>query len=192
MARAVTHRPAPEPPAPHGFRRIVSVAKVGQAGLVRTLAATPSEFARIADYLGLVGVRALSAEVRLTRWRDGGIRAVGKLKGDVIQSCIVTLDPLDAHIEATFERRFLSEDAPGVEQAAHEVFVDPEGEDPAEPLGRDIDLGEIMVEELSLNLDPYPRKPGAAFQTADEAVQPPRKNPFAMLAKLKPKPGEKA
>jgi uncharacterized metal-binding protein YceD (DUF177 family) len=191
MARAVTHRPASEPPAPHGFRRTVAVAKVGQAGLVRTLAATPSEFAKIADYLGLVGVRTLSAEVGLTRWRDRGVRAVGKLKADVVQSCIVTLDPLDVHIEATFERRFLPEDAPGVEQAAHEVFVDPEGEDPAEPLGRDIDLGEVLVEELSLNLDPYPRKPGAEFQATDEGAQPPRKNPFAVLAKLKPKSDEK-
>ena len=53
-----------------------------------------------------------------------------------------------------------------------------------EPLGREIDLGEILVEELSLNLDPYPRKEGVAFH-ADDA--PPRENPFAVLAKLKPK-----
>jgi len=183
------HRAAPEPVAAHGFRRMVPVAKIGEAGFVQTIAAKPGEFQKIADYLELAGIGALSAEVGLARWRGKGVRVNGKLKADITQTCVVTLDPVAAHVEAEFERRFL----PDVEEESTDVFVDPEGEDPAEPLGRDIDIGEILVEELALNLDPYPRKPGVEFQTAEDAAPPsPRENPFAALAKLKPKPEKKA
>jgi hypothetical protein len=98
----------------------------------------------------------------------------------------VTLDPVDAHVEAAFERRFLPlEKLQAEAEDDGEIFVDPAAEDPPEPLGHEIDVGEILIEELALNLDPYPRKPGVAFQA--EAHGEPRENPFAVLAKLKPK-----
>jgi uncharacterized metal-binding protein YceD (DUF177 family) len=184
VACAVKKPAAPPPAVPHGFRRLVQVAKVGEGGLVQTVTATPAEAEKIAAYLELAGVKHLSADVTLARWRAKGIRVTGALKADVTQNCVVTLDPVEAHVEATFERRFLPEETLDPDEI--DVFVDPEGEDPAEPLGREIDLGEVLVEELSLNLDPYPRKPGVAFEAAaDEPARAP--NPFAKLAKLKPK-----
>jgi uncharacterized metal-binding protein YceD (DUF177 family) len=183
-------KPRTEPPAPHGFRRLVAVAKVGESGLVQSIEAKPAEHDGIAAYLDLVAVRNLKADIKLSRWRDRGLRVNGKMTADVTQSCVVTLEPVEAKVEAEFERRFLpDEDLSREDDSDHEVFVDPEGEDPPEPLGRDIDLGEVLVEELSLNLDPYPRKPGAEFH--DDAAKEPRENPFAKLAKLKPKPVDK-
>jgi uncharacterized protein len=180
-------KPRTEPPAPHRFRRPVSVAKVGESGLAQAIEAKPEEHEKIAQYLDLVAVRSLKADVKLSRWRGRGLRVTGKMAADVTQSCVVTIEPVDAKVEAGFERRFLPDDDLSREQGGeHEVFVDPEGEDPPEPLGREIDLGEILIEELSLNLDPYPRKPGVEFQDAAAAVAP-RENPFAKLAKLKPK-----
>lgn len=177
-------KPRTEPP-PHGFRRMVAVAKVSESGLTQTIEAKPAEFEKIAAYLDLVAVASLKADILLSRWRSKGVRVTGKMTADVTQSCVVTLDPVEAKVEAEFERRFLPDDVLAHEQGAeHEVFVDPEGEDPPEPLGREIDLGEILVEELSLNLDPYPRKPGVEFQE-DAAAATPRENPFAKLAKLK-------
>jgi uncharacterized metal-binding protein YceD (DUF177 family) len=187
MARAVTKETATHhEPATHGFRRTVSVAKIGEAGLVQTITATPADAEKVAAYLGLQAVKTLSADVTFARWRAKGVRVTGVLKADVVQSCVVTLDPVDAHIEAPFERRFLPDETRDADEP--DVFVDPEGEDPAEPLGREIDVGEILVEELSLNLDPYPRKVGVAFEGADdEGATPARANPFAALAKLKRK-----
>jgi len=179
-------KPRTEPPAAHAFRRLVAVAKVGESGLAQTVEAKPGEVEKIAAYLDLVEVRSLKADVKLSRWRGKGLRIAGKLMADVTQSCVVTLDPVEAKIEAEFERRFLpDDDLTRDQEGEHEVFVDPEGEDPPEPLGRDVDLGEILVEELSLNLDPYPRKPGVEFH--GDAANTPRENPFAKLAKLKPK-----
>ncbi len=180
---------ATEPSAAHGFRRLVSVSKIGEAGLSQTIEAKPSELETIAAYLDLVAVRSLTAEISLARWRDKGVRVSGSLKADVTQSCVVTLEPVEAHVEAAFERRFLPEEAPAGGGTDKEILVDPEGDDPAEPLTREIDLGEVLIEELALNLHPYPRKEGAEFHT--DGVSAVRENPFAVLAKLKPKPGKK-
>jgi hypothetical protein len=51
-----------------------------------------------------------------------------------------------------------------------------------------IDLGEVVVEQLALTLDPYPRAPGAVFDPAAlpgyEAPEA-EVSPFAALVKLK-------
>jgi uncharacterized metal-binding protein YceD (DUF177 family) len=181
-------RPEAPPPAEHGFRRLIAVSKVGEGGLVQKIAAAAGDLARIASYLDLADVRALSAELTLTRWRAKGIRMRGKLKADVTQTCVVTLDPLPAHIDAEFERRFLPvESSPKEHADTHDVFVDLEGEDPPEPLDRELDLGEILVEELALALDPYPRKPDVEFRPEPGSDIAPPKSPFAVLSKLKPK-----
>jgi uncharacterized metal-binding protein YceD (DUF177 family) len=179
-------KPHPDDPPAHGFRRFVSVAKIGESGLQQTIEAKSPELEKIAQHLELVGVQKLTADIALSRWRGKGIRMIGALKADVTQACVVTLDPVEAHVEVEFERRYLPEETLSRDEPqVHDIFVDPDGEDPAEPLHREIDIGEVLVEELSLNLDPYPRKPGVEFKgEADEAK---RENPFAKLAKLKPK-----
>lgn len=46
-----------------------------------------------------------------------------------------------------------------------------------------IDLGALAAEFLALGLDPYPRKPGAAFEPGEEEAG--RDSPFAALARLR-------
>jgi uncharacterized metal-binding protein YceD (DUF177 family) len=46
-----------------------------------------------------------------------------------------------------------------------------------------IDLGGYVVEHLALELDPFPRKPGAEFTPPETDPEP---SPFAVLARLKP------
>jgi hypothetical protein len=91
----------------HGFRRTVSVSKIGDAGLQQTVVARADEFPAIARYLELAGVKSLKGECALQRWRGKGVRLAGAVIADVVQTCVVTLDPVDAHIEANFERQFL-------------------------------------------------------------------------------------
>jgi uncharacterized metal-binding protein YceD (DUF177 family) len=60
------------------------------------------------------------------------------------------------------------------------------GEDdaPEEITSPNYDLAGPLLEEFSLAIDPYPRAPGAAFESADgEGEQP--DNPFAVLKSLK-------
>lgn len=174
----------------HGFRKTVAVAKIGEQGLHQTVTANEEERARIAAFLGLQQVRSLTADVSLIRSRSKGVLLSGSFKANVVQTCVVTLDPLDAEVEGEFERRFQPAEAVREEiEEADEILVDPMAEDPPEPLGHDIDLGEVLVEELSLNLEPYPRKPGVEYH--GDAAEGRRDNPFAALAKLKPKLAKK-
>jgi len=177
----------PEKPALHGFVRTVPVSKINDSGLTVDVVANASELPQVAAYLDLVSLQSLTAQINLTRWRSKGVLVTGSFKADVTQACVVTLDPVEAHVEGEFERRFLP-DAP--QSDTREVRVDPEGEDPAEPLGREIDLSEILVEELSLGLDPYPRKAGVEFGGEQDKVAK-ADNPFSVLAKLQGKETKK-
>lgn len=104
------------------------------------------------------------------------------MRAQVIQACVVSLDPVEAVLEVPFHRLFGPSEA-----SERDVQILPEDADPPDPLiGGAIELGEAVAEELGLALDPFPRKPGAEFRSAEEGE--PRGNPFASLAKLKEKP----
>jgi len=186
MSKAEAHGEA------HGFRRFLAVRKIGDGGLVHKVDAAPAELQQIAAFLDVVAVKALHAEFRISRWRSRGLKLEGQLKAEVEQACVVTLEPVTTLIDAPFERRFLPEEMLDPTGEGSDIFVDPEGEDPPEPLPHELDLGEIMVEELALNIDPYPRKEGTVFEAgSDPSADAPPPSPFAALARLKGRLGPK-
>ena len=69
-------------------------------------------------------------------------------------------------------------------RTAEPETVEIDGEDPPDPIvdGK-IDLGALAAEFFALGLDPYPRKPGVAFDAARRGRG--RDSPFAALAKPK-------
>ena len=108
----------------------------------------------------------------------------------MVQTCVVTLEPLDARVAEDF--RVTYGDADPAPTLA-EIDLDYEEADPPEPIeGGIIDLGVLVAEHLALGLDPYPRKAGAEIPkdlapepeaTAPTAGSETRK-PFAGLDKL--------
>lgn len=176
----------------HGFHRLLPVRKVGEAGLAHDIEASGEERSRLASFLGVLSVETLKVGFRIQRWRARGLRLEGLLQARVVQSCVVTLEPVQSAVETRFERRFLPTEMIAPDGEGEEVFVDPDGEDPPEPLTHEIDLGAIAVEELALGLDPYPRKPGSVFAPeGSTAGDKPAPSPFAALARLKGRPGPK-
>ncbi len=182
----------PLPPAPHGFQRLVTVRKIGEGGLAQSVEPGAAEIPKIALFLDLVRIDAVRVEYKLFRWRAKGIRLTGQLLADVVQTCVVSLEPVAGHIDVAFERKYLPPDLLGPNKDETDVHVDPIAEDPPEPLGHEIDLGEVLVEELSLNLDPYPRKAGSALDSTLSGEAGVRESPFAALAKLRGKLTPKA
>jgi uncharacterized metal-binding protein YceD (DUF177 family) len=176
------HEIAPE------FSRTILADKVGTDETVQTIKAKPEERAKLAERLELQSLGNLSATIRLRRIRGGKmIRVVGQLEADVVQTCVVTLEPVPNHVSDEFETIF----APAhlIPAVAPEVEIDAEAEDPPEPLiDNRIDLGELTTQHLSLALDPYPRSPGIDFEDhieEEEEAPVQRPNPFLALAKLK-------
>ena len=144
---------------------------------------------RIARALDLVDLPAFSAEVRLRPWMDG-VEMEARWSADVVYRCGVTVEPFDAALKGAFTVRAVRHDSPHAQPAAEagEVVADLEADDPPDILETDvIDVGAYLVEHLALELDPFPRKPGAVFE-APPAEGP--ESPFAVLRMLKPAKGD--
>lgn len=181
-----------QPRAPE-FSRVVIAEKVQHRELVEEIEATEAERRGLADRFELEAIGAFTATVRLRRVNGGTmIRVDGHLEADVVQTCVVTLESVPAHVSEDFGAVFAPPElVPDLDDI--ELDMISVEEDQPEPLvnGR-IDIGELAAQHLSLALDPYPRAPGVEYdpvaeheEGADVEDEPQKPNPFAALAKLK-------
>ncbi|MBD0274058.1 MAG: DUF177 domain-containing protein [Acetobacteraceae bacterium] len=164
----------PDGSAPE-FSRPFRLGSVGPDGRREVLEADGTERAALARRFGIPAVETLRAELRLWPEADGAVRAEGRLAAEVVQHCVVTLDPVAQRVEEAVSLRLLP--------AGEEPRDEPD--EPDDILSEDgvVDLGEAMAEQLALALDPYPRAPGAALPAeANDAAE----HPMAGLAKLRP------
>jgi hypothetical protein len=168
------------------FSRIVDRAALAALPVHRSIEAGEAECAALASRFGLVALPALSAEITLTPAAAGQIRLDGRLTARVVQSCVVTLEPVPAEIAESFTL-FYAEAAP---PAAHSIDLPVDDEAWPEPLvDGAIDIGEAVAQQLAVALDPYPRAPGATFEARYGAAGgggPEPANPFAALARKGP------
>ena len=164
---------------PHGeFSRPLQVDRVPKLGSTEKLSAEPDELKSLAKRLKIPALHALSAEIRATPWRGGGLKLEGHITADLEQVSVISLEPFRETVSVPLARYFLP----------HGAVVDNEQEDDADPIENGwIDLGEVVAETLALDLDPYPRQPGEAFpghvEEDGETAKAP--SPFAVLAKRK-------
>lgn len=162
------------------FHRPLALGRVGPEGRAEVLEATPAEREALARRLGIPGVEALRAELRLSPEPDGAVRAEGRLEAAVVQECVVTLEPVPQRVAEAFAVRLLP--------AGREPADGPDDLDEIATEGDVADLGEMVAEQLALALDPYPRAPGAELpaEARDETS-----GAFAALAALRQQAGRK-
>ena len=167
--------------------RIVSVARIRDTWLTETVNASAVERAALARRFGLVELGRLEATVRLRRARAGRYLEIdASLAAAVVQTCVVTLDPVPAEIDERFALLLgpLAGAEPDDVEAAGDLIVDLEAPEPLE--GDDLDIGELVAQQLSLALDPYPRSAAAEAEAAAlvaGAAPDPAESPFAILQK---------
>ena len=127
------------------------------------------------------------AEFEVKRWKKDGVRLKGRVRADIVQTCVVTLEPMEAKIDEPIDAIFVPEGsklARGPILEGGEMLLDPDGPDSPETFqGDTIDAGAVAAEYAAMAIDPYPRKEGVAFSAhvesteADEA----KPSPFAAL-----------
>lgn len=163
------------------------VAEIGSQGLAMDRVADADERQRISQALDLKGCDRLSARYRIKPIAGGGYRLSGDLVADVVQACVVTLEPVPAHLEVPFDVEYWPR-AQQDEEAANEE-ISALGAAEIEPLvDNRIDAGRIVFEQLAASLDPYPRKDGEEIgEITAGGGDRRRDNPFAVLEKLKRK-----
>jgi len=170
------------------FSRPVKVDTLPRDGLRQKIAANADERGALARQFGLVSVGELKADFLVQRV-GRCIRVSGMASAEVTQTCVVTLEPFDAEIEEEVDVRFAPPPAEdhkgrGPETEAKLQFDDEDEPDPI--IDGKIDLGALAAEFVALGLDPYPRKPDAAFDPPIEEDE--EEKPFAALKGLKSDP----
>lgn len=147
------------------------------------LVADEAERKAVSERLRLASLERLEAHAVLDR--DGPrVRARGRVRAALEQSCIATGEPVAEHVDEPFEISFLPAPVEGAPDEEIElgsadcdvVFYD----------GQAIDLGKAIADTLALAIDPYPRSPDAEAALKQAGVlSKAEAGPFAALAKLK-------
>ena len=181
----MTQRPAPE------FSHAVAVESLEDGETVIDIEADADERAALARRFGLLALDSLTAKVGLTPVDGGLVRVHGTLAAKVTQACVVTLEPVMTRVEGSFERLY----GAGAPEEAGGPITDADAEESPEPFTHGaVDVGEAVAEQLALELDPFPRPPGAAFDGFSNGSKSVVDDdtgdagPFAVLARLKEKP----
>jgi uncharacterized metal-binding protein YceD (DUF177 family) len=147
------------------------------------LAADDDERRAIAKRLDLASLDRLEAHVCLERTGDI-VRAKGRLLASLDQSCVVTGEPVAAHVDEPFALMFVPEPASGGPD--EEIELGTADLDVVFHDGASIDLGSALADTLALSLDPYPRSAGADAALKEAGVlSEEQASPFAVLAKLR-------
>ncbi|WP_420555932.1 YceD family protein [Roseovarius sp.] len=146
------------------------------------------DMARMAEDLGILALKKVRLEGAMHPDDGENWKLEARLGATVVQSCVVTLDPVTTRIDEEIVRKF-RKDWPGVDTDMEEIEM-PEDET-IDPLSDQIDLRAVLQEAIALALPPYPRSTGTPSENAQYAppgVTPMTDadaKPFAALAKLK-------
>lgn len=170
----------------------VSVTILPRSGFQLELVAGDEERRAIAAHAGVDSIHEIGADVTLSRWRKDGVKLSGHLRARIEQPCVFSLEPVFQTIDKEMDLLFIPEHSrlSRPEQLhSGELLVDPLGDDVPETFdGGQIDVWQPLIEQLVLEIDPWPRAPGAEFADTQEQIAPEQaqgESPFAVLRQLK-------
>ncbi|MFV0322227.1 MAG: DUF177 domain-containing protein [Alphaproteobacteria bacterium] len=151
----------------------------------------PSQYSQVANWLNIVAIKKLSAKITVQRNHAQKAVVKGKINTNLVQSCIISLEDISENLNIIFERHLTD----------NIILPDSLNEEDWENLddeqelwdGKNINLGEIILEEILINKNPYPRKKGVSFDESNSVEttfnikedEVKTDNPFAILKDLK-------
>ncbi len=166
------------------WTHIVRLSELANGPVSVKLAPDAEIRAGVAKRLGLVSLPALEGQISVRPWLDGA-ELRGRFTATVEQVCSVSLDNFETDLSGEIDLKLVPHGSPNAptESASGDVELDLETPDPPDVLnGEEIDLAGYLVEHLALEIDPFPRKPGAEFEYTPETKE---ESPFAVLKSLK-------
>jgi hypothetical protein len=167
-----------EATSPVSFK--ANVSRLPAKGLPVVIEADATQRQALAAEHDLEKVESYRAELMVTPWKRNGVKVAGRVTADIVQSCVVSLEPIETHMDEEVSALFWPEDSKlgrlGFSSAG-EMVLDAEGPDSPETYSGDwIDVGALAEEFFGLAIDPYPRKKGVLpppleEEPADEPVE---------------------
>lgn len=178
------------------LERIVDLERMGTNGAAVEIVASDTERAALAKRFGFLGLPAFSARVTVDRRPGGQVIVEGRLRGTIIQACVLSLEPVPQELDDAFRLVFAENLSDERDPESGEAVLNAQADAPEPLAGNMLDVGEIVAEQLSLTADPYPRRAGIKLEdvlpklrTAGRRGPPEqRRHPFAGLAALRDKP----
>ena len=185
-----SHGSSGQAPQPE-FSRILDVDELTGKAHKETIEATEEERKALAERFELVDIPAFKADVSVKKQGGGQLYTVtGHITADVVQTCVVSLEPVPAHIDEEFEAFFT--DPGSIQTIANDIEIDAEDDEgmPEPVVDGKLDIGELSAQYLSLALEPYPHAPGTQIpedgtvwkeDDGDDDGNGGKPNPFAVL-----------
>lgn len=163
--------------------RVLKLHELGAGPLRILLEASADDCAAISRELGLESLAALTADISALPWFDG-VEIAGSFRAEVEQICGVSLDSFHQTVSGAILVRVVPANSPHAEVPESGDFeLDPDAPDAPDTLVNDaIDVSGYVVEHLALELEPFPRKPGATFEFEAPTTE---MSPFAALQALR-------
>lgn len=147
------------------------------------LAASLDDCVPISRQLGLENLASLTADIIASPWFDG-VEITGSFQAEVEQICGVTLEAFQQGVAGQILVRVVPANSPHAQvPEGNDIELDPDAPDAPDILVNDtIDISGYVVEHLALELDPFPRRPGATFEFEAPSAE---MSPFAALQVLR-------
>jgi len=176
------------------FSRVVDVTNLGAKGRHFKFQATEEEQDALRERYSVVAVQNLTAECSLIPHGKGRFKMEAVFRAKIIQECGISLEPVTEDISNSF---IITLHQNNKKNNKEETEIDFEiDEDDIEYLtSTSVDMGDLIAQYISLEINPYPRKEDATgkelgkeiIQDDDLSLVTEKKNPFAILKSLKHK-----
>lgn len=161
-----------EATSPVSFK--ANVSRLPAKGLPVMIEADEKQREALATEHGLETVERYVADLMVTPWKRNGVKVAGRVTADIVQACVLTLEPIQTHMDEEVSALFWPEDSKlgrlGFSSAG-EMVLDAEGPDSPETFSGDtIDVGALAEEFFGLAIDPYPRKKGVSLPSLEDSA----------------------
>ena len=172
---------------------VLQADEIQSEGRQYSIVATEEEMTELVKRFDILDMSRLTANVSVAADpQTKGFRIEGVIEADLVQKCIVTLGEVEEQVRESFELLLVSpEQAEAFDE--EELYADPEAPDYDAFEGTELPLGEVVVQTVSVMMEPYPRVKGAEVAelnqkgiSVNEELEK-RPNPFAVLSQMRDK-----
>jgi len=158
-------------PAPE-YSVCVTLDDLPKGGRHFVLEANAEERIAVAKRLGVPAIESLSGDLRITASKER-FAVRGTVAARLTRECVVSLEEIAEDVDERFDIHFVRRETAS-ETDDEELSLDaPEVH--SNPV---FDVGELLIQQLSLAMAPFPKKQGASGLTSEFATQE-EASPFA-------------
>ena len=127
------------------IERLVDLDRMGPSGAALEITPSDSERAALVKRFGFLGLPVFSARVTVDRRVGGQVVVEGRLRGRIVQACVLTLDPVTQDLDDTFCIVFKADMADDRDPESGEAVLNAQADAPEPLTGNMLDVGEIVA-----------------------------------------------